>query len=147
MWHCLQYRISSASHKKIKITSSGIGSVNKLSNSNMSNFQKSMNKLKSQGSEELHKKFKCPRPQEGVWTCFTSRKVWGSLLFSLKKSQKTVKKIDFWGHGGQGSINTFFLGHLPPPRAQKSIFLTVFCDFFSENKSDPQTFLEVKQDR
>ena len=51
---------------------------------------------------------------------------------SLKKSEKMVQKIDFLASKDGGG--------------QKDDFLTIFCDFFSEFKSDPQTFLEVKQD-
>ena len=63
-------------------------------------------------------------------SCFTSRNVWGSLLNSLK-NRKKGPKIDFLGSKDGGGGDDFW---------------TIFGGFFSESKSDPQTFLEVKQD-
>ena len=49
----------------------------------------------------------------------------------LKNIQKRSKNLLFGLKNGGGGQKDFW---------------TIFCDFFSEIDSDPQTFLEVKQD-
>ena len=65
-------------------------------------------------------------------SCLASRKVWGTLSWSLRKSKNDLQKIDFLALG---------------PLQAKKVNFHHFSDFLSENESIPYTFLNVKQDR